>query len=124
MPYLSEIQKAQIVTKLEDGWEQDHSMRRKPGSRRPKISNQEKDADFVGFLTNNPFVTAGEAANETRFSGSQPTTSRRVKESSLKNRPAAKKTLLTVEQRQLRIIFSLNYIYRDLQFCDRVIFTN
>lgn len=145
--HLSEVEKAQIVSRIEEGWsiravaqlynrnkktilkikqrwEQEESLKRKIGSGRPKVSNPEQDAAFLGHLRNNPFATARDAVIDTAFPGSQPTASRRVKESELKNRTAAKKTFLTEERRQSRVIFALNYIYRNPQFWNRVIFTD
>lgn len=145
--HLSEIEKAQIVSRIEDGWtiravaqlynrnkktilkikqrwEQEDSLKRKAGSGRPKLSNPEQDTAFLGYLRENPFATARDAVIGTGFPGSQPTASRRVKESELKNRPAARKMLLTVERRQSRVIFATNYVYRNPQFWDRVVFTD
>ncbi|KAL1516329.1 hypothetical protein ABEB36_000248 [Hypothenemus hampei] len=101
MPNLTEIEKAQIVAKIESGWsiravanlfhrdkitifnikkrwEQHNSLRRKVGSGRPKISNPEHDANFLQHLRNNPFATARDAVIETGFLGSQPTSRKRI----------------------------------------------
>ncbi|XP_072400286.1 uncharacterized protein [Diabrotica undecimpunctata] len=145
--HLSEIEKAQIITKMEEGWSiralanlynrnlktifrikqrwvQQQSLKRKVGSERSKVSTPQQDAALVQFLRDNPFATSKDSRIHTGFPGAQPTVSRRINESELKNRPAAKKPLVTVEHRQARVIFALNYIYRNPQFWNNVIFTD
>ncbi|CAH1957278.1 unnamed protein product [Acanthoscelides obtectus] len=98
---LSEVEKAQIVSRIEEGWsiravaqlynrnkktilkikqrwEQEDSLKRKIGSGRPKLTNPEQDAAFLGYLRNNPFATVRDAVIDTAFPASQPTASRRA----------------------------------------------
>ena len=79
---------------------------------------------LLGHLRDNPFEVAREAMNMTGFPGSRPTASRRINGSELKNRVAEKKMKLTEERRQSRLLFALNYIYREPQFWNRVVFTD
>ncbi|CAH2011716.1 unnamed protein product [Acanthoscelides obtectus] len=81
---LSEVEKAQIVSRIEEGWsiravaqlynrnkktilkikqrwEQEDSLKRKIGSGRRKLTNPEQDAAFLGYLRNNPFATVRDA---------------------------------------------------------------
>ncbi|CAH1958029.1 unnamed protein product [Acanthoscelides obtectus] len=113
---LSEVEKAQIVSRIEEGWsiravaqlynrnkktilkikqrwEQEDSLKRKIGSGRPKLTNPEEDAAFLGYLRNNPFATVRDAVIDTAFPASQPTAIRRVMKSELKCHPAAKKNV-------------------------------
>jgi transposase len=78
--HLTEITKARVITKLEDGWsiravarefhlnkhtvfkikkrwEQEGTLRRKVGSGRPKISNNVEDLRLIIYLEENPFKT-------------------------------------------------------------------
>ncbi|KAL1489785.1 hypothetical protein ABEB36_013719 [Hypothenemus hampei] len=96
MPNLSEVEKADIVSKFEEGWsihavaqlyirnkktilnikkrwEQQQPFKRKVGSGRPRISNRQQDAAFLDRLKSNPFETARDAVVNSRFPGSQPT---------------------------------------------------
>lgn len=146
-PHLTEIEKAQIIARIEEGWSirsladftrrtkntisrvkqrwiQERSLKRKVGTGPARISVPEQDDAFLGYLRANPFETARNAVIDTGFPGSQPTASRRVKESDLKNRVAAKKMLLTEERKQSRLLFGLNYTNRDQQFWNRVVFTD
>lgn len=145
--HLTENEKAQIIARIEDGWSiraladfigrskntiarikqrwiQEGSLRRKVGTGPARISDPEQDDAFLGYLRANPFETARNAVIDTGFPGSQPTASRRVKESDLKNRVAAKKMMLTEERKQSRLLFALNYIYRNHQFWTMVVFTD
>ncbi|CAH1991531.1 unnamed protein product [Acanthoscelides obtectus] len=79
------------ILKIKQRWEQEDSLKRKIGSGRPKLTNPEQDAAFLGYLRNNPFATVRDAVIDTAFPASQPTASRRVMKSELKCLPAAKK---------------------------------
>lgn len=144
---LTIVEKAQIVARIQDGWsirsiaqlygrnkstiqeikkrwQQEGSFDRREGSGGPRISSLEEDALFLGHLRDNPFQMVRQAMNATGFPGSRPTASRRVNKSELRNRVAAKKIKLTEERKQSRLLFALNYIYREPQFWNRVIFTD
>lgn len=146
-PHSSKELKARVITKLEDGWSlaavadhfnigratvfrinkrwrQDQSLERKVGSGRPKISTAEEDQALLQELLANPFQNAREARVLSGFPGGKTTTWRRIQDSPLKFRIAANKTSLTPEQRQSRVIFSLNYVNRDQNFWDRVVFSD
>lgn len=80
------------ILKLKIRWEQD-------GTGRRKISNEQQDAALITFLRENPFEIARTAIIESNFPGSRSTVSRRIKETDLRNRVAAKKVLLSVEKK-------------------------
>lgn len=145
--HLDDIAKNRIICRIEDGWsirqiavhmnvskntvsrvkkrwEQEGSISRKAGSSRPRVSNNEEDAVLVDHLRLNPFDCASLAKVATNFPGSRSTACRRIKSSDLRNQVAAKKQLLTEEKKQSRVIFALNYIYRDIAFWKKVIFTD
>ncbi|KAJ8942261.1 hypothetical protein NQ318_008005 [Aromia moschata] len=63
------------------------------GYGRPKLSTPEQGTASLRYLRDNPFAMARDAVIGTGFPGSQPTASRRVNESELKNYPAAKKNV-------------------------------
>lgn len=145
--HLDNNSKIRIITKIEDGfsirqiaalmnigkdtvfrikkrWQQERSVQRKVGSGHPKVSNYNEDAALIEYLRENPFESARMAKDATDFPGSRSTVCRRIKLSDLQNRVAAKKSILTEENKQARVIFALNYIYRDPAFWERVIFTD
>lgn len=147
MPRLTEQDKVLMLSKLEEGWsirrvathygldkstvlrvkkrwEQEGTVTRRPCSGRPKISNAEQDGAFLDNLRENPFNTARQAVFETNFPGSWVTACRRVKNSEIINFASAKKNILTEENKQSRIIFCLNYIYRPINFWNTVIFSD
>lgn len=112
------------ILKLKRRWEQDGPIKKKVGTGRRKISNEQQDAALITFLRENPFEIARTAIIESNFPGSRSTVSRRIKETDLRNRVAAKKVLLSVEKKQARVIFALNNIYRDMGYWNKVIFTD
>lgn len=147
MPKLTENSKVLILSKLEEGWsvravalhyniakstvqnvkkrwEHHGSISRKQGSGRPKITTVQQDEALLNYLRQNPFQTSRQAAFLTNFPGSAPTVCRRIKESEIQNCASPKKPLLTEEQKQSRVIFCLNYIYRPPNFWNNVIFTD
>lgn len=147
MPKLTENEKVLILSKLEEGWsiravannyginkstvlrvkkrwEQEGSVSRKEGSGRPKISNHVQDEALLNHLRENPFQTARDAVSVTNFPASWSTASRRITKSELKNSASAKKTVLTEEHKQSRILFCLNYVYRPQNFWDNVVFSD
>jgi hypothetical protein len=75
-------------------------------------------------LRENPFNTARQAVFETNFPGSWVTACRCVQNSEIRNSASAKKTILTEENKQSRILSCLNYIYRPLNFWNTVIFSD
>ncbi|KAI4455483.1 transposable element-related [Holotrichia oblita] len=144
---LSECDKVLILSKLEEGWsiryvagmfninkatvlnvkkkwEENRSVKRKEGSGRPRISNQQQDEVLLDYLRENPFRTARDAVYHTNFPGSWSTACRRINNSELKNYTSAKKELLAVENKQSRMLFSLNYIYRGQNFWESVVFSD
>lgn len=144
---LSECDKVLILSKLEEGWsirnvarifninkstvlsvkkkwEEDGSVKRKEGSGRPRISNQQQDEFLLDYLRENPFKTAKDAVFHTNFPGSWSTACRRISTSELKNFASAKKQLLSVENKQSRVLFSLNYIHREQNFWESVVFSD
>lgn len=147
IPKVSEQEKCFIIAKLEEGqsirsvarhfhhdkstilrikkrWEQEHTTQRKIGSGRKRISTPDQDNELINRLRQDPFASGVQAASHIDFPGSQPTVSRRVKESELRNAASAKKTILSAQQKQGRIIFCLNYVYRPLEFWKQVIFSD
>lgn len=147
MPKLTEHEKILILSKIEEGWsiravanhyqlnkstvmsvkkrwEEEGSVKRKDGSGRSRSSNLVQDEALLGYLRRNPFQTAGDAMFMTNFPASRSTASRRIGKSELKNCTSAKKTILTEEQKQARILFCLNYVYRPLEFWNNVVFTD
>jgi transposase len=91
MPHLSDIDKARVVSHLENGrpitnlaaefgvgkssiyriknkWEIERSVRRKAGSGRPKASNEQQDEELLNFLRERPMSNAVEAIHQTKLS--------------------------------------------------------
>lgn len=97
---------------------------RNPGSGRRRISNANQDNDLVNILRENPFHTVVRAVQETEFPGSLVTAQRRVRESELKNRCAAKKVWLTIENKEQRLQFALEFLNRQDDFWQNVIFSD
>lgn len=146
-PQTTEVIRARIVTKLEEGWsirsvarefhlnkssvfkikrrwEQDATLARRAVVGRPKISTIAEDDHVIRYLEENPFKTVRDAIAETNFPGSQPTGCRRIKNSELGNYAAAKKLALSDEDKQSRLLYALNYSHRDRQFWENVVFTD
>lgn len=147
MPKLTEIEKTLILSKLEEGWsiratanhyhldkktilrvkrrwEENGSIQRQVGSGRRRISTVEQDEALINHLRINPHDSARDAAIVSNFPGSSSTVCRRIKYSELKNSPVVRKPLITEEQKQSRIIFCLNYVYRPLQFWHNIVFSD
>lgn len=72
-----------------------------------KVSSNEEDEALLNELEHNPFSTCAEASSASGFPGSRQTAQRRIKESNLKCSAAVKKSLLTDEQKQARVIFAV-----------------
>jgi hypothetical protein len=60
----------------------------------------------------------------TNVPGSRPMACRRIKTSDLKNCASARKALLSNECKQSIVVFALNYVYRDPDFWERIVFTD
>jgi hypothetical protein len=65
-----------------------------------------------------------DAVGEANFPGSARTARRRVKETDLRCRSAAKKILLTQQHKERRVGFALEYMAVDETFWDNIIFTD
>jgi hypothetical protein len=65
MPHLSDIDKARVVSHLENG---SVSVRRKAGSGCPKASNEQQDEELLNFLRERPMSNAVEAIHQTKLS--------------------------------------------------------
>lgn len=144
---LTEADKVRLLTKLEDGstirevaaqmglnkttvlkikkrWENEGSISRKRGTGLHRISTEEQDHNLVQHLRANPFDSAKKAVAETNFPGSRRTASRRIRESEIRYRVAAKKFQLSEEGKQARLLFALNHIYNEPRFWENVVFSD
>ncbi|KAK9744069.1 hypothetical protein QE152_g8093 [Popillia japonica] len=99
-------------------WERQQTLLGKVGSGRRQVSTLEEDGAFLNVLGENPLSSAVEATIQTNFPGSPAPASTRVKSSELKYRVATSKPYLSEEHKQSRIIFSQNYVYRDLDYLE------
>lgn len=110
---------------IKSRYDQTHSFERRPGSGRPKLTNEEEDNNLVNILRNEPFKTAVTAKMESNFPGCIRTAQRRIKEvSELRCHPAAKKPYLSEPNKEQRVGFALEYYLKPLGFWDSVIFTD
>lgn len=144
---LTLVDKVKIITKLEDGytirgvaadlqlnkctilnvkrkWETEGNLNRKRGTGLSRISTPEQDRLLVQYLRENPFKVVRNAIIETHFPGSRQTANRRVKESELRYRVAAKKIKLSEEHKQTRLLYALNHINYGPEFWETVIFSD
>lgn len=112
------------VLKIKKRWEEERTVSRRRGSARPRISTREEDALLLQHLRENPFNTINNAKIAVNFPGSRSTANRRIQESDLKSCVAVKKLSLTEVNKQARLLFSLNHVYRELPFWQNVIFTD
>ena len=77
------------------------------------------------FLRNNPFQTAAEAHNQTNFPVTVRTARKRIRQNSeLRNGVAAKKPFLNDLNKEQRMGFALEYLPRDMDFWEKVVFTD
>jgi transposase len=97
MLHLSDIDKARVVSHLENG---SVSVRRKAGSGRPKASNEQQDEELLNFLRERPMSKAVEAIHQTNFPASRSTACRRIRSSELGHYWAVKKPFLTFPMRR------------------------
>lgn len=112
------------VMRVKKRWEMEQSVKRKEGSGSRKISTAYQDEAILNYLRENPFETARNALIATNFPASRSTVCRRIKGSDLNNSASARKSILSDENKQARVIFCLNYVYRPLQFWNNVIFSD
>ncbi|KAK9704429.1 hypothetical protein QE152_g28307 [Popillia japonica] len=109
MPQLTNVERAVIISKLEDNWslrriaahmhvskscvfkiktiwqtEQRTEKRARPNGLR-KISNEEEDQALIQYVLENLFTTSVNACAETHFSGCSKTARRRLKEAGIHN---------------------------------------
>lgn len=112
------------VSSIIQRWEEQGDFTRKAGSGRLRVTTAAQDNALTDYLRQNPFATARKAANETHFPACMMTISRRIRETDLRNRVAARKIHLTNLGKQTRLLFALNNIYHEPQFWENVIFTD
>jgi transposase len=106
-------------------WQETNSLERRPGSGRPKQSNEEQDNNLVNVIRDQPFKSIVRAKMEINFPGSVRTARRRVREiSDLRCHPAAKKPFLTEANKEQRIGFALQNYLEPPAFWEKVIFTD
>lgn len=145
--HLSENEKTWAIAKLEDGWslravaavlnvsksaiglikkrwDERHTVQRAPGSGGQRISNEEQNYALVNFLREHPFESAVRAKDVTQFPGSIWSARRRIKENGLKCSAAAKKPALSQINKERRLHFANEYIHRNQDFWNSVIFTD
>jgi hypothetical protein len=100
------------------------SILRKPGSGRPKVTTNEGDDRLINFLRQRPFQTAVTARLETNFPGCLKTARQRIRNSEVRNRSAANKISLTAENKVRRVTFAQQYVNRDNDTWNNVIFSD
>jgi transposase len=146
MPHLSDIDKARVVSYLENGrpitnlaaefgvgkssiyriknkWEIERSVRRKAGSGRPKASNEQQDEELLSFLRERPMSNAVEAIHQTNFPASRSTACRRIRSSELGNYWAVKKPFLTNLHKEQRVGFALEFLQEE-NFWNAIVFSD
>lgn len=148
MPQLTNVERAVIISKLEDNWslrriaahmhvskscvfkiktiwqtEQRTEKRARPNGLR-KISNEEEDQALIQYVLENPFTTSVNACAETHFPGCSKTARRRLKEAGIHNHAPARKPFLTEVNKQNRLNFANEFINRDEDFWTSVIFSD
>jgi transposase len=147
MVRISNLVKLGIISKAEDGWSirrialryninknsvfnilkkwrQQGTINANPGAGRRRASNQEQDALLIQTIREHPFYSVVDAVGEANFPGSARTARRRVKETDIRCRSAAKKILLTQQHKERRVGFALEYMAVDETFWDNIIFTD
>lgn len=145
--YLNDEQKRRIIARLEEGrslrqtaaefnvshtcvakirnrWHQNHNFNRLGGTGQWRVSTNEEDEALVEHIRQNPFSTAVEAREATNFPGHVRTARKRIKEAGLKNSAAARKPFLTDILKQRRVEFCNEYINRDANFWNSVVFSD
>lgn len=145
--HLSTVNKARVVTMLENGWSirrvaqelnvgkntilrikqrwvNEARLTRNVGSGRTKMTTADNDAALINYLRDNPFSTAVAAKEETAFPASHRTALRRIKNSNLRNYSAARKGFLTQVHQQRRLEFAEEYVNMDNNFWENVIFSD
>lgn len=144
--HLTEVMKTRIIVMLEEGWsirmvaerfninkstvfkikkrwEEEQTVKRKVGSGRKSVSNADDDIALLNHLRENPFASAMHAVADSNFPGSRSTACRRIKKSDIKNHAAARKPSITLQTKQTRLLFALNYVYRE-EFWQNVVFSD
>ena len=83
-----------------------------------------KKKTLVNYITRAPFSTAAEAREGVDFPGSVRTARTRVRQAGLINSAAARKPFLTQEHKECRVGFALEYLNRDDDFWNKIVFSD
>jgi hypothetical protein len=105
-------------------WRESGLFERKAGSRRPRTSTEEEDQTLVHVIENRHFLPAVDALGLTNFPASVHTARRRIRAANLRNHSAARKFRVKPRHKETRVGFALNYILREDNFWEHVIFTD
>jgi transposase len=147
MHQIPKIMKLRIISKKEDGWSgrqiarhfnlnknsvckilkkwrEERSVERNPGVGRKRISSQVEDENLINVLKEHPFHNAVRAVQESNFPGSSRTARRRIQQSELRCRAAAKKILLKPEHKESRVGFALEHLAFGQNFWHNIVFSD
>lgn len=105
-------------------WRETHSLERRAGSGRPRVSVLEQDNALVQVLREQPFSSVVAAKMISNFPGSLRTARERVRLSELRCHPAVKKPFLTEANKEQRVGFALEFYLEPAIFWENVIFTD
>jgi hypothetical protein len=104
-------------------WRESGLFERKAGSGRPRTWTEE-DQTLVHVIENRHFLPAVDALGLTNFPASVHTARRRIRAANLRNHSAARKFRVKPRHKETRVGFALNYILREDNFWEHVIFTD
>jgi transposase len=147
MPHLINFQKALIRNRLHDGvsirtialelgvnkstvllakekLEERGQIERKAGTGRKRVTTADQNHQVIDFIRQNPFQTTITVKEEIEFPGSWSTAWRRIRQSELRSRYAANKFFLGEENKQRRLQFAYEYLQRENNFWDNVVFSD
>jgi transposase len=147
MPHLNNFQKALIRNRLHDGvsirtialelgvnkstvllakekLEERGQIEGKAGTGRKRVTTADQNHQVIDFIRQNPFQTTITVKEEIEFPGSWSTAWRRIRQSELRSRYAANKFFLGEENKQRRLQFAYEYLQRENNFWDNVVFSD
>lgn len=112
------------IRRLWQKWQTEHSVARRPGTGRARITSPEEDNNLVRYIQQHPFHTCRRAIRETGFPGSERTARNRLYEVNIRSYVAAVKPTLNDAQRRQRLTFAETNLHRNMDFWNNVIFSD
>lgn len=105
-------------------FEEEGKTEAKPRSGRPRCTTREEDGQILAMVANGPVVTAVKITRTLNLACDPQTVRNRLEEANKQCHVPAVKECLNTFHREARLGFALEYIQKDLEFWNTVIFTD